>query len=561
MIARAFPALLLALTGFAQSARTDDLGQPPEPGTAARDVGTSFKLPPLRDQPGSELAAQLGGLQVGARARELKLDGNSARDAWTATDGTLRAARARLEAVAPAGLRIFAGTRASELNALLRDPAVRAVQVSSATLEVDEPVRLHREKFWLDLGGAELRAAGSDPRFLLRVEHAAGVLVNGGAFVGGQWGVLVDGSRDVTLRGGRYEGLRQGGVVLNDAPGAVLARASLTRLGGAAVLLHGDTAGGVVLDNEIVGNLGPSNWQAGIVISDRNAAVADDPRNLLNADQYGVREQPMRTRLHPPRRNVLACNRVALNASSGIYSDGGVESVIFDNLVEGNSKEGVCLDNGSTANVLAMNVVRANGKRWGKTDAELRLDFVDGLGRLPDGSSVAKTPGVSLDNAIYNVVYANQIERNYGGGVKMVRTCFFNTVGLNVIVNNNEGASEHGHYFGVELGAAKADAAVTDLDFTPCRGNILFGNTIRGTHYAGIFFGPGSTGNDVFDNTVFGATTWALEQVQVQQNSSLNNLTNLPSRNMDAGIDANLLNMTKGRYDEATGRAGAAPAR
>ena len=561
MIARTLPALLLALTGFAQSAQADDLGQPPEPGTAARDVGTSFKLPPLRDQPGSELAAQLGGLQVGARARELKLDGNSARNAWTAADGTLRAARARLEAVAPAGLRIFAGTRASELNVLLCDPAVRAVQVSSAKLEVDEPVRLHREQFWLDLGGAELRAVGSGPRFLLRVEHAAGVLVNGGAFAGGQWGVLVDGSRDVTLRGGRYEGLRQGGVVLNDAPGVVLAHASLTRLGGAAVLLHGDTAGGVVIDNEIVGNLGPSNWQAGIVISDRNGAVADDPRSLLNADQYGVREQPMHTRLHPPRRNVLAFNRVALNASSGIYSDGGVESVIFDNAVEGNSKEGVCLDNGSTANVLAMNVVRSNGKRWGKTDAELRLDFVAGQGRLPDGSSVAKTPGISLDNATYNVVYANQIERNYGGGVKMVRTSFFNLVGLNVIVDNNEGASEHGHFFGIELGAAKADSAVSDLDFTPCRGNILFGNTTRGTHYAGIFFGAGSTDNDVFDNTIFGATAWALEQVRVQRNSSLNNLTNLPSRNMDAGIDANLLNVTKGRYDEATGEAGALPAR
>ena len=549
MIARTLATVLLALTGFAPSARTEDLGQPPEPGAAARDVTASFRLPPLRDQPGSDLAAQLGGLQVGERARELALEGSSARDAWTAADATLRAARARLEAVAPGGLRVFTGTRASELNALLRDPAVRAVKVSSATLEVDEPVRLQREKFWLDLGGAELRAAGGSPRFLLRVEHAAGALVSGGAFVGGQWGVLVDGSRDVTLRGGRYEGLQQGGVVLNDAPGVVLARASLTRLGGAAVLLHGDTVGGVVIGNEIVGNLGPSNWQAGIVISDRNGAVADDPRNLLNPDGYWAREQPMRTRLHPPRRNVLAGNRVALNASSGIYSDGGVESVIFDNLVEGNSKEGVCLDNGSTANVLAMNVVRANGKRWGKTDAELRLDFVEGAGRLPDGSSAAKTPGVSLDNALYNIVYANQIERNYGGGVKMVRTSFFNTVGLNVIVDNNEGTNEHGHFFGVELGAAKADAAAADLDFTPCRGNIVFGNTIRGAHYAGIFFGAGSTGNDAFDNTVFGATAWALEQVHVQQNASLNNLTNLPSRNIDAGLDANLLNVTKGRYD------------
>ena len=549
MIVRLLLATLLALTSFAQSARTEDLGRAPELGAAARDLGTSFKLPPLRDQPDGDLAARVSGLQVGHRARELKLDARSAQDAWTAADGLLQAARVRLDAAAPDDLRIFAGTRASELNVLLRDPAVRAVKVASAMLAVDEPMLLQRAKFWLDLGEAELRAAEAGPRFLLRVENASEVLVNGGAFVGGQWGVLVNDSRDVTLRGGRYDGLRHGGVVLNNAPGAVLADAFLTRIGGAAVLIHGDTVGGVLSGNKIIGNLGPSNWHAGIVISDRNGAVTDDPRNILNADQYWVREQPMQKRLHPPRRNVLAFNHVALNAASGIYSDGGVESVIFNNTVEGNSKEGICLDNGSTANVLAMNLIRSNGKRWGKTDAELKLDFVDGFGRLPDGSSAAKTPGISLDNALYNIVYANGIERNYGGGVKMVRTAYFNLVGLNVIVDNNEGANEHSHYFGIELGAAKADTATSDLDFTPCLGNLIFGNTIRGTHYAGIFFGLGSTENDVFDNTVFGATAWALEQVRSQQNSSLNNLTNLPSRNIDAGIDANLLNTTKGRWD------------
>ena len=257
----------------------------------------------------------------------------------------------------------------------------------------------------------------------------------------------------------------------------------------------------------------------------------------------------MPTRLHPPRRNVLAFNRVALNASSGIYSDGGVESVIFANTIEGNAKEGVCLDNGSTANVLAMNLVRANGKRWGKTDAELRMDFVDGVGRLPDGSSAAKTPGVSLDNSLYNVVYDNEIERNYGGGIKMVRTAFFNVVGLNTVVDNNEGENPHYHFFGVEFGAARADVKVSDLDFTPCRGNLLFGNIVRGTHYAGVFLGPGSTDNDLFDNAIFGATHWAMEQVQPQPNASLNNLTNLPLRNIDAGLDPALLPLSKGRRD------------
>ena len=542
-------ALFLSFYGSGLVAQTQQTGLAPDLGTDSREVGASFKLPPLRDRVDGELAKQLVTLQLGKRAKELKLDARSAGEAWSAADGILRAARARANAAAPDGLRIFNGTRASELNVLLRDPAVQGVTVASAELVVDESILLRRAKFWLDLDGALLRSAKDTPRFLMRIENAPQTMVHGGVFINGDWGVLVEGSRDVTLVGGRYEGLRGGGVVLDNAPGAVLARASLTRNGEAAVLIHGDTVGGALLDNEIIGNLGPSNWHAGIVISDRNGAVADDPRVILNADRYGVREQPMPTRLHPPRRNVLAFNRVAFNASSGVYSDGGVESVIFDNNIEGNAKEGVCLDNGSTANVLAMNLVRANGKRWGKTDAELRMDFVDGVGRLPDGSSAAKTPGVSLDNSLYNIVYANQIERNYGGGVKMVRTAFFNIVGLNTIVDNNEGTNAHYHFFGIELGAAKADVAVSDLDFTPCRGNLIFGNIVRGTHYAGIFFGPGSTDNDIFDNAIFGATNWAMEQVRPQPNTSLNNLTNLPLRNISAGLDASLLQSTKGQMD------------
>ena len=160
--------------------------------------------------------------------------------------------------------------------------------------------------------------------------------------------------------------------------------------------------------------------------------------------------------------------------------------MVFNNTVEGNAKEGICLDNGSTANVLAMNLVRLNGKRWGKTDAELKLDFVGGLPRLPDGTSPVKTPGISLDNALYNIVYSNLIERNYGGGLKMVRTSYYNVIGLNVVVDNNEGSNGHFHFFGIELGAAKADTEVPALDFAPSCGNVVFGNTIRGPPCARI---------------------------------------------------------------------------
>ena len=45
------------------------------------------------------------------------------------------------------------------------------------------------------------------------------------------------------------------------------------------------------------------------------------------------------------------------------------------------------------------------------------------------------------------------------------------------------------------------------------------------------------------------ATNWALEQPAPQHNRTLNNLTNVASRNIDSGLDPKLLPLAKGRYD------------
>jgi hypothetical protein len=90
---------------------------------------------------------------------------------------------------------------------------------------------------------------------------------------------------------------------------------------------------------------------------------------------------------------------------------------------------------------------------------------------------------------------------------------------------------------------------VSDLDFAPSRANIVLADTMRGPHYAGIFHSAGSDENDAFDNTISGATSWALEQPAAQHNRTLNNLTNLASRNIDSGLDPKLLPLAKGRYD------------
>jgi hypothetical protein len=193
----------------------------------------------------------------------------------------------------------------------------------------------------------------------------------------------------------------------------------------------------------------------------------------------------------------------------------------------GNAKEGLCLDNGATANVVASNTIQQNGNRWGQSDAALSLDFV--LGRLPDVTAAAKLPGISIDNGIYSVVYRNNISHNSGGGVKMVRTGFFNIIGLNVIENDNDGASIYYRFFGIELGAALGDAPSEELDFAPSRGNVIFSSLIRGSHGAGVFTEGGSDENDIFDNVIMDASDFAIESQGQWQNTVRNNLTNQPS--------------------------------
>jgi len=140
-----------------------------------------------------------------------------------------------------------------------------------------------------------------------------------------------------------------------------------------------------------------------------------------------------------------------------------------------------------------------------------------------------------MDNSLHNVVFANNISHNFGGGVKMVRTSFFNVIGLNDIESDDEGSSIYFRFFGIELGSAGADAPSVELDFAPSRGNVIFSNLIRGRNSSGVFIEGGSDQNDIFDNIIREATDYALESSSRMANNSHNNLTNLPSLNVSSG--------------------------
>jgi len=526
--------VLMRTAVLAQSASV-----PPATQLSASDLFKDFRLPPLKDTPDQPLASEAAEIRMLKRAHTLGITSSSAIGAWSAASALLRDAE-KVEQTAASSAEVFTGNRASELNRLLMKPGLSSVRVSSPTLEIDEPLHFIRDGITLDLGAARLHAPAKMP-YAIRIENVRDVRVIGGTVESGDSAILIAGGGHITVEGAHVEGLAGDGIVITHSDEAIVRDNRMTQLGGPGIVLHDAAASAVVERNEITRNRGSSNMAAGILITDRNVNLADRAENIFGPDGYWVIAQPMKERLAVPKNNLIAYNRITSNASSGIYVDGAVANVIALNLIEGNAKEGICFDNGATANVLAMNDILENGSRWGESDAVMAKDSIADGGRLPDGTPAAKVPGVSIDNAAYNLVFSNTIAHNFGGGVKIVRTGYFNVIGLNTILSNNDGASTSLHFFGVEMGAAPLDAPSNELDATPSRGNIVFSNTIRGSHYAGVFLGPGSDQNDIFDNVIMDAQHWALESVAPQNNSSLNNLTNLPSRNIAAGLSPSLL--------------------
>ena len=295
------------------------------------------------------------------------------------------------------------------------------------------------------------------------------------------------------------------------------------------ILLIGNSKQNVIRNNNISKNYGSSNWYAGICICDRNVSV----ENLMNIDNFWVKEEKIEMRINGPQENLILSNNIVGNKSSGIYCDGANTTLIIDNYISQNSKEGICLDYGSIGNFLLSNTIILNGKRYGLTDDTLSMSFILNFGRLSDGSAAAKLPGISLDNTIFNKLISNTISSNFGSGIKIVRTGFYNLIETNTIWKNNLGVSSKFHFFGIELGFAQADVVSDEMDFLGSHGNIICRNSIDQNHYAGLFIANNCSFNHCFDNSIMNNTTWCIESLEINDsNTFVNNVCVMPSRNI-----------------------------
>ena len=422
----------------------------------------------------------------------------------------------------------FTGSSLAELNDFLAANPGSTVEVifpalvMDATLVVPTGTILHGNGAVLTPGNEMLDKA----IVLDQAENTAvtGFVINGGC----NYGVYVKNSSSFYLADLDISNVSLKGLcVMGENTGFALVNNSIHENQNGAIFLNGEISDGVIEGNRIENNSGARNLTAGLVlcsmpIEDIETAYNPFPDEML----YDI--------LQSPHQLVVRGNTVAQNHSSGIYSESGYLNYYVENTIYKNEKEGMCLDYGSFGNYITGCEIRQNGGRNRMSDEDLEADFILDQGRMADGSSPAKLPGISLDNTAYNTIYGNIVRDNYGSGIKAVRSAFSNTILCNQIIDNNRGASDTFHFFGIELSTdLNADEAVQGLDFTPCYENIIARNTISGGHYAGVFMGEDAFMNDIFDNTFMDCTDWAMESLSEKYNSTLNNMANMPTRGIE----------------------------
>lgn len=420
----------------------------------------------------------------------------------------------------------FDGTTASDLNAFIKKNTGKNIQVTSQEIEMDEQIELSVNT---SLSGNATHLTGSDDvQYFLLMEKLKNCQIDNFIFDNGNYGIFALNCSNLIISNCKFNNNNNRAVVVSGGDNIQIKYNEVTGNAYGGLYLIGSMNNVVVLANKIHENNGTANLCAGIVISAN--VVEDDP---MDTDTFV--KNPLNEKLQAPHNVVVYGNEISENRSSGIYCDGNYQTYIIKTKLQSNDKEGLCMDWGTIGTFVSQNTIEYNGFRIDQTDEDLKNDFVDGLGRLSDGSSPSKLPGISMDNTIWNIIEDNIVSENAGSGIKSVRTSSENIIYNNIVADNNRGASDTFHFFGIELGAAndggeEQDKVSSIMDFSGNYENIIASNVITGAHFDGIFLEKDNVNNDIYDNTITGATTWSMEFLGDAYNSSVNNHSTINSR-------------------------------
>lgn len=483
---------------------------------------TANKLPALSRMAAEDSKKYMGNLQVLQKIEKLGIDTASFetpelnwKNVYNRVSDTMQKENTFSDKIS------FTGSTASQLNTLIAQSTDAYITIESSTVRMDEPISM-KSGIALDAAGVTFTGSTDDrvAQAVIAEDCTNFALYNLNLTAGCyEYGIYIIRSNtftieNCTISNALYKGL----VMMGENKNFTIRNNTVSYNGNGAVFLNGNISNGIIAGNDVVDNYGTRNLTAGIVMT---SMEIDDYYTAYNE----FKDEHLYNLLDTPHDIVLYQNNVKHNNSSGIYSDGAYQIYIVENIIYQNDKEGMCLDYGTFGAYVSNNIVKENGGRLRQSDEDLEADFVTTFGRLSDGSSPAKLPGISIDNSAYNTIVNNNVTQNYGSGVKMVRSAYRNIIMENSVSDNNKGKSDDFHFFGIEIGhESTPDEPVKGLDFTASYENIVCRNIVTGSNYAGVFLAVESYCNDVFDNTILGSEWYAIECHSNMFNSMPNNI-------------------------------------
>lgn len=485
-------------------------------------IMTANKLPALSRMAAEDSKKYMGNLQVLQKIEKLGIDTASFetpelnwKNVYNRVSDTMQKENTFSDKIS------FTGSTASQLNTLIAQSTDAYITIESSTVRMDEPISM-KSGIALDAAGVTFTGSTDDrvAQAVIAEDCTNFALYNLNLTAGCyEYGIYIIRSNtftieNCTISNALYKGL----VMMGENKNFTIRNNTVSYNGNGAVFLNGNISNGIIAGNDVVDNYGTRNLTAGIVMT---SMEIDDYYTAYNE----FKDEHLYNLLDTPHDIVLYQNNVKHNNSSGIYSDGAYQIYIVENIIYQNDKEGMCLDYGTFGAYVSNNIVKENGGRLRQSDEDLEADFVTTFGRLSDGSSPAKLPGISIDNSAYNTIVNNNVTQNYGSGLKMVRSAYRNIIMENSVSDNNKGKSDDFHFFGIEIGhESTPDEPVKGLDFTASYENIVCRNIVTGSNYAGVFLAVESYCNDVFDNTILGSEWYAIECHSNMFNSMPNNI-------------------------------------
>lgn len=490
-----------------------------------------YKLPELERMAAEDSAEKMGNLQVFQKMDALQIDRNEIlfpeyrwkslyADSLQTVDASVLAEKE---------IAAFTGTTASELNVFLQENQGKQVLVTGSSIELDDTIKIPSDTI-LDGSGAVF-STENPIEYAILLEQVENVGIQNVRLTGGfERGIYIVESENVLLYRNEVTNASYKPIFVMGTNRYInLVGNSVHDNAYGAVFFEGNISNCIIQHNDIYQNKGTRNLGAGLVLS----AVNLEDVYVPYEQEYGV-DDYLYDMLDSPHDIIVKENRILENCSSGIYLDGAYQCYVIENEIEDNEKEGICLDFGSFGSYVSRNTIARNGDRNRQSDEDLEKDFVLGLGRLSDGSSTAKLPGISIDNGAYNIIYNNIVMENAGSGIKMVRSGYRNVILSNTVIDNNAGENESFHGFGIELGhASKPDQVIRGLDFTADYENIVARNMVSGHHYSGVYIGEECYCNDFIDNVILDCKMFSVENFSELYNSSVGNHTNVEALNYE----------------------------